>query len=451
MNNLPDHLVRQYEDGPDWPTTDERQNAERAYRDAFLLSAREAAHWTSIDKDAINRAWEERRRARRLAEVLIPSATYFGDPRLPGQQVVYRRVHLVDASRTRGRVHGFEFVRQCWEALLEGGVEEQAIAPQIIRPWLESVAEWVATEIAPDRLDTPRLPDEDLSERQRRMLEHAKHVIATSDPTKPHAILLRLYDITREQLEWLWPGRIPLGKLTLLAGDPGLGKSFVTLDLAARVSRGERNRSRARGCGDSILHAMTKLPKGPRLFLMGMLEQVAMLVRPKMTIQTNKYEEDLNFAVEGCVLSGEGLGPRWPAANQDGHQKGTWHRWSCWCGRDGFEPAFQLVESLQNRVHRLLNRFKLRQNQFADRSACVDSVGQSPSQFSSFLVIECMPIGRRVKALAKNTVGTDVNSILFDSLGGWFAFWPERENRSVVKAECHAIDDPSLGFSFSGH
>jgi hypothetical protein len=33
-------------------------------------------------------------------------------------------------------------------------------------------------------------------------------------------------------------GRIPLGKMTLLAGDPGLGKSFVTLDIAARVTRG---------------------------------------------------------------------------------------------------------------------------------------------------------------------------------------------------------------------
>jgi hypothetical protein len=36
----------------------------------------------------------------------------------------------------------------------------------------------------------------------------------------------------------LWHGRIPLGKLTLFAGDPGLGKSVVTLDVAARVTRG---------------------------------------------------------------------------------------------------------------------------------------------------------------------------------------------------------------------
>lgn len=52
------------------------------------------------------------------------------------------------------------------------------------------------------------------------------------------AVTHRLCDVQPEQLQWLWPSRIPLGKLTLLAGDPGLGKSLVTCDLAARVSRG---------------------------------------------------------------------------------------------------------------------------------------------------------------------------------------------------------------------
>jgi hypothetical protein len=40
------------------------------------------------------------------------------------------------------------------------------------------------------------------------------------------------------RVRWLWPGRIPLGKLTLLAGDPGRGKSLVGIDIAARVSTG---------------------------------------------------------------------------------------------------------------------------------------------------------------------------------------------------------------------
>jgi hypothetical protein len=44
-------------------------------------------------------------------------------------------------------------------------------------------------------------------------------------------------DVAPEMLVWLWAGRIPLGKLTILDGDPDLGKSTLTLDLAARVTR----------------------------------------------------------------------------------------------------------------------------------------------------------------------------------------------------------------------
>jgi hypothetical protein len=50
---------------------------------------------------------------------------------------------------------------------------------------------------------------------------------------------IRLIDVPEEKVQWLWPGRIPLGKLTILDGDPGLGKSTVTLDLAARLTRGK--------------------------------------------------------------------------------------------------------------------------------------------------------------------------------------------------------------------
>ena len=165
MPNLPDSLVRFYDDGPDWPRTPERQDAERAYRDAFLQSVREAARWTTIDHAAINAAWEERRRARKQAEVRVPSAKYFGNTKLKSKQVAYKRDHLVEASRTRGRVHGFEFVRQCWEELDKAGVDQSRIAGEIIHPWIDSVADWVGTEIKPDRLETPRLADEALCER----------------------------------------------------------------------------------------------------------------------------------------------------------------------------------------------------------------------------------------------------------------------------------------------
>lgn len=45
-------------------------------------------------------------------------------------------------------------------------------------------------------------------------------------------------DVEPQPIRWLWPERIALGKLTVLAGDPGLGKSMVTLVLAAHVTRG---------------------------------------------------------------------------------------------------------------------------------------------------------------------------------------------------------------------
>ncbi len=44
--------------------------------------------------------------------------------------------------------------------------------------------------------------------------------------------------IPRETVRWLWPGRIPAGKLTVIEGDPATAKSTMTLDLAARVTRG---------------------------------------------------------------------------------------------------------------------------------------------------------------------------------------------------------------------
>lgn len=57
-------------------------------------------------------------------------------------------------------------------------------------------------------------------------------------PTTIGAVLRRVSEIQAQKLCWLWPGRIPLGKLSLFAGDPGLGKSLVTLDIVARVTRG---------------------------------------------------------------------------------------------------------------------------------------------------------------------------------------------------------------------
>jgi hypothetical protein len=51
--------------------------------------------------------------------------------------------------------------------------------------------------------------------------------------------VVTMANVERTRIEWLWPGFVPIGKLTILDGDPGLGKSTLTLDLAARGSRGD--------------------------------------------------------------------------------------------------------------------------------------------------------------------------------------------------------------------
>lgn len=55
----------------------------------------------------------------------------------------------------------------------------------------------------------------------------------------PTAVSVRLSAVVPEVVRWLWAGRFPLGKLALVDGDPGLGKSTMLLDIAARVSRGD--------------------------------------------------------------------------------------------------------------------------------------------------------------------------------------------------------------------
>ena len=47
------------------------------------------------------------------------------------------------------------------------------------------------------------------------------------------------YSAVREtKVEWLWYPYIPFGKITLLQGDPGDGKSTFILDLIARITTG---------------------------------------------------------------------------------------------------------------------------------------------------------------------------------------------------------------------
>jgi putative DNA primase/helicase len=57
------------------------------------------------------------------------------------------------------------------------------------------------------------------------------------DPS-PKAQMVSASAIPPARVEWLWPGRIPMGTLTLFSGDPKLGKSLASLAVIAAVTRG---------------------------------------------------------------------------------------------------------------------------------------------------------------------------------------------------------------------
>lgn len=60
-----------------------------------------------------------------------------------------------------------------------------------------------------------------------------------NDTMKPRSALLSFSQIKREDIRWFWDPYIPLGRLTMLGGDPGAGKSFITTAIAAALSRGD--------------------------------------------------------------------------------------------------------------------------------------------------------------------------------------------------------------------
>lgn len=51
--------------------------------------------------------------------------------------------------------------------------------------------------------------------------------------------MIRMSEVQSQEVEWLWYPFIPYGKLTIVQGDPGDGKTTLILNIAAKLSKGE--------------------------------------------------------------------------------------------------------------------------------------------------------------------------------------------------------------------
>jgi putative DNA primase/helicase len=58
------------------------------------------------------------------------------------------------------------------------------------------------------------------------------------EPLTRKAVIISFDKIQPLEIDWLWPNRFPLGMISLLVGDPGVGKSFFSLYMSMVISNG---------------------------------------------------------------------------------------------------------------------------------------------------------------------------------------------------------------------
>ena len=73
--------------------------------------------------------------------------------------------------------------------------------------------------------------------REKGSVENSKYIAETivikEHKTEEPVSVIRMSEISPEKVEWLWYPYIPFGKITLLQGNPGEGKTYFALELAA--------------------------------------------------------------------------------------------------------------------------------------------------------------------------------------------------------------------------
>lgn len=105
--------------------------------------------------------------------------------------------------------------------------------------------------------------------------------------------LVRLTEVKEKTQEWVWAGRIPVGAITDLSGDPAQAKSRITYDLAARVTRGRPMPGEAAG----------RPPAG--VVLLQAEDDAAATVRP--TLQAMDADLGRVFVCDPAALAGKPL------------------------------------------------------------------------------------------------------------------------------------------------
>lgn len=143
--------------------------------------------------------WEVR--DKQTGEILRPYNGYFRD----------KKVYIIGDNDQAGSYHALMVASN-----LKGIASEVKIVELHGLPEKGDVKEWVAQGGTKEKL--------------------IKIINETPEWVDNNPGFIRLDTVASEKVSWLWLGFIPLGKITLIDGDPGLGKSLFSIDLIARIT-----------------------------------------------------------------------------------------------------------------------------------------------------------------------------------------------------------------------
>lgn len=122
----------------------------------------------------------------------------------------YARTQLRAAASIRGVGAAEAVVAAAWEA---GGRS----------PWVPGDVEIDGEEFA---YKAPEAPE-------------TKASVKASGAEVPRRRFKKASEIEAQEVDWLWRGWLPKGMVSLMAGDPSAGKTFLALGIAAAVTRGD--------------------------------------------------------------------------------------------------------------------------------------------------------------------------------------------------------------------
>ena len=99
--------------------------------------------------------------------------------------------------------------------------------------------------------------------------------------------------VTQQKVDWLWYPYIPYGKLTIVQGDPGEGKSTFILNVAALLTRG-------RDMPDGY-----KVPEPQRVVYQSAEDNIADTVKPRLVAAMADCDKVAYIVDDEYILGGD--------------------------------------------------------------------------------------------------------------------------------------------------